>query len=63
MIADPAFVGATHESDTCESPAVVVGTEIAAGGVSGVIAVEAGEKQLLIEPLNIRFSEDDLALR
>lgn len=25
--------------------------------------VEAGEKQLLIEPLNIRFSEDDLALR
>lgn len=26
-------------------------------------AVEAGEKQLLIEPLGIRFSEDDLALR
>ena len=26
-------------------------------------SVEAGEKQLLIEPLNIRFSEDDLALR
>ncbi|MCY4743915.1 AIR synthase-related protein [Pelomonas sp. UHG3] len=25
--------------------------------------VEAGEKQLLIEPLDIRFSEDDLALR
>ncbi|MFG6465975.1 AIR synthase-related protein [Roseateles sp. BYS87W] len=25
--------------------------------------VEAGPKQLLIEPLNIRFSEDDLALR
>jgi len=25
--------------------------------------VETGEKQLLIEPLNIRFSEDDLALR
>ncbi|CAM4044881.1 AIR synthase related protein [Roseateles saccharophilus] len=25
--------------------------------------VEAGEKQLLIEPLNIRFSEDDLHLR
>lgn len=25
--------------------------------------VEAGEKQLLIEPLGIRFSEDDLALR
>ncbi len=25
--------------------------------------VESGEKQLLIEPLNIRFSEDDLALR
>ena len=26
-------------------------------------AVEAGQKQLLIEPLSIRFSEDDLALR
>ncbi|MFG6456383.1 AIR synthase related protein [Roseateles sp. BYS96W] len=26
-------------------------------------SVESGEKQLLIEPLNIRFSEDDLALR
>ncbi|MFT7772523.1 AIR synthase related protein [Roseateles sp.] len=26
-------------------------------------SVEAGEKQLLIEPLGIRFSEDDLALR
>ena len=25
--------------------------------------VEAGEKQLLIEPLSIRFSEDDLHLR
>ena len=44
MIADPALVGATHESVTCESPAMLVGTEIAAGGVSGVMAVEAGEK-------------------
>jgi phosphoribosylformylglycinamidine cyclo-ligase len=34
-------------------------------GVAAWVAgtVEAGEKQLLIEPLNIRFSEDDLALR
>jgi phosphoribosylformylglycinamidine cyclo-ligase len=34
-------------------------------GVQAWVAgtVEAGEKQLLIEPLNIRFSEDDLALR
>ncbi|KQY88603.1 AIR synthase-related protein [Pelomonas sp. Root1444] len=34
-------------------------------GVEAWVAgtVEAGEKQLLIEPLGIRFSEDDLALR
>lgn len=34
-------------------------------GIAAWVAgtVEAGEKQLLIEPLNIRFSEDDLALR
>ena len=33
------------------------------GGLDPDKAFEAGEKQLLIEPLNIRFSEDDLALR
>jgi phosphoribosylformylglycinamidine cyclo-ligase len=34
-------------------------------GIAAWVAgtVEAGEKQLLIEPLNIRFSEDDLHLR
>ncbi len=34
-------------------------------GIAAWVAgtVEAGEKQLLIEPLGIRFSEDDLALR
>lgn len=36
-----------------------------AQGVQAWVAgsVEAGEKQLLIEPLNIRFSDDDLQLR
>ena len=34
-------------------------------GVPAVVAgqVEAGPKQLLIEPLNIRFGNDDLQLR
>jgi phosphoribosylformylglycinamidine cyclo-ligase len=36
-----------------------------AQGVKALVAgtVEAGAKQLLIEPLNIRFGDDDLQLR
>jgi len=40
--------------------------EIAAGlGIPALVAgrVEDGPKQLLIEPLNIRFGDDDLQLR
>jgi phosphoribosylformylglycinamidine cyclo-ligase len=36
-----------------------------AAGVSAMVAgsIEAGPKQLLIEPLGIRFGDDDLQLR
>jgi phosphoribosylformylglycinamidine cyclo-ligase len=36
-----------------------------AQGIEALVAgrVEAGDKQLLIEPLNIRFGDDDLQLR
>ena len=36
-----------------------------AQGVEAIVAgaVEAGPKELLIEPLNIRFGDDDLQLR
>jgi len=40
--------------------------EIAQGlGIDAIVAgqVEDGPKQLLIEPLNIRFGDDDLQLR